>query len=164
MHESSYQEMVRFAERFLDSERVLKILDIGSYDVNGTYKAIFEKPNWKYIGLDLVPGPNVDVVSDEPYYYPFPDEYFDVVVSGSVLEHVRDMHWVMIEAARILKNDGIMCHIAPWTYPEHKYPEDCWRIMPDGMKFLLSEIAGLGILDIHKNETDCVGIAGTPQK
>jgi hypothetical protein len=61
----------------------------------------------------------------------------------------------------MLKPDGIICVVAPWTYPEHKYPVDCWRIMPDGMRFLLSDIAGLPVLGVWKNETDCVGIAGT---
>lgn len=164
MHESSYNEMKRFADQYLDPGRPTSVLDIGSLDVNGSYRPIFDNPLWRYTGLDLLPGPNVDIVSKDPYRYPFPDGSFDVVITGSVLEHVEDIYTFIREAARVLKKDGTLCIIAPWTYPEHKYPVDCWRILPDGMKFLLEKIAGLHVLDVRKNETDCTGIAGAIQK
>lgn len=163
MHESSYNEMKKFVSGYLGRKRKLSILDIGSLDVNGTYRPLFDNPKWKYTGIDIVEGKNVDVVSQNPYSYPFDDKSFDVVISGSVMEHVEDLHKFIKEAARVLKKDGIMCHIAPWVFPEHKFPIDCWRILPGGMKFLLEEIAGIKILQIHKNNTDCVGIAGINQ-
>jgi hypothetical protein len=164
MHASSYNEMKGFVERYLDRERPLSVLDVGSLDVNGSYKDLFSSPHWSYTGIDLVPGPNVDVISDDPYRYPFPDGAFDVVISGSVLEHVDDMRAIVSEMVRVMKPGGIMCIIAPWTYPEHKYPTDCWRILPDGMSYLLGKVAGLPLLGAYKNETDCVGIAGRIQK
>lgn len=164
MHETSYNEMKRFVEKYLDRDQELKIIEIGSLDVNGSYRPLFDSPNWIYTGLDLDAGKNVDIVASDPYNYPFESNSFDVVISGSTLEHVEDMHAFIKEAARIMKKDGIMCVIAPWTYPEHKYPVDCWRILPDGMRFLLSKIAGINVLNVHKNEEDCIGIAGTTQK
>lgn len=161
MHESSYNEMKRFADKYLDRNKPLSIIEIGSLDVNGSYKPIFDVPGWNYTGLDLMEGKNVDIVADDPYRYPIADQSYDVVISGSTLEHVQDMHAFIREAKRIMKKDGIMCIIAPWTYPEHKYPADCWRILPDGMSFLFSEIAGIQVVDVHKNDTDCIGIAGT---
>lgn len=160
MHETSYNEMQQFVNKYLDRSQALSVIELGSLDVNGSYRPLFDAPLWQYTGLDLMAGKNVDVVSENPYRYPFLDSSFDVVISGSTLEHVEDMNAFIREAARILKKDGIMCVIAPWTYPEHRYPEDCWRILPDGMKFLLKDVAGLNVLNVHKNETDCVGIAG----
>ena len=150
MHESTYKEMQKSVSGYLDRSRDLSILDIGSLDVNGTYKPLFENPKWKYTGLDLVAGENVDIVSAEPYHYPFSDQSFDVVVSGSCMEHVEDLHAFIKEAARVLKKDGTMCIIAPWVWEEHRFPRDYWRILPDGMKFLLEKIAGLPILRIRK--------------
>ena len=164
MHESSYAEMKSFVDRYLDPARELSILDIGSLDVNGTYRGLFSNPRWKYTGLDLIAGKNVDIVSRDPYRYPIESGAFDVVVSGSVLEHVEDMSAFIRDAARVMKPNGIMCLIAPWEYPEHKYPVDCWRILPGGMKHLMGKVAGLPVLNVHKNDTDCVGIAGTLQK
>jgi SAM-dependent methyltransferase len=164
MHETSYNEMKRFVEKYLDRDQELKIIEIGSLDVNGSYRPLFDSPHWTYTGLDLDAGKNVDIVADDPYNYPLESNSFDVVISGSTLEHVEDMHAFIKEAARIMKKDGIMCVIAPWTYPEHKYPVDCWRILPDGMRFLLSKIAGINVLNVHKNAEDCIGIAGTLKK
>jgi SAM-dependent methyltransferase len=160
MHESSYNEMKSFVARYLDRCKELSILEIGSLDINGSYKPLFANSKWKYTGLDVVEGKNVDIVSTDKYHYPIEDEAFDVVISGSTIEHVQDMHAFMREIKRVMKKDGIICIVVPWTYPEHKYPQDCWRVLPDGMKFLIEEIAGIKILNIHKNETDCVGIAG----
>ena len=163
MHESSYNEMQKFVNGYLDHNRELSILEIGSLDLNGSYKPLFDNPKWTYIGLDLIEGKNVDVVSPEPYRYPFEDGAFDVVVSGSCMEHVEDLHAFIREAARVLKKKGTMCIIAPWVWEEHRYPRDYWRILPDGMKFLLEAIAGLPVLRIRKNDTDCIGIAGVNQ-
>ncbi|MDD5226810.1 MAG: class I SAM-dependent methyltransferase [Candidatus Omnitrophica bacterium] len=164
MHDSSFQEMKFFVERYLDRSRELSVLDIGSKDVNGSYRRLFDSPNWKYTGLDLEPGKNVDIVANGPYSYPVADRSFDVVISGSTLEHVLDMHAFIREAARVLTKDGLMCIIAPWTWGQHKHPVDCWRILPDGMRFLLGEIGRLPVLNVHKNGSDCVGIAGKLQK
>ena len=164
MHESSYNEMKRFTERYLDHDRELSVLDVGSLDVNGSYRDLFDNPKWNYTGLDIVHGKNVDIVSKDAYRYPFPDGAFDVVITGSVIEHVEDMHTFVRELTRVMKPSGIMCIIAPWAWDEHKYPVDCWRILPDGMRFLIEKIAGVRCLNTYKNDSDCVGIAGTLQK
>ena len=161
MHELSYDEMKKFVIWYLDAKKSipLKIVDIGSLDVNGTYKPLFDNPLWEYKGVDIVSGANVDVITTDPYFYPFEDDTFDVVISGSCMEHVEDIYAFIKEAARILKAGGIMCIIVPWIWSEHKHPVDCWRVLPDGMKFLMEKIAGLNILQIHKNTSDCIGVA-----
>ena len=75
MHISAYQNAEKFAQKYCVNLENKKILDIGSYDVNGTLKPIFEKGN--YIGLDMEAGPNVDVVSDA-HNIPFKKEEFDI--------------------------------------------------------------------------------------
>ena len=37
------------------------VLDVGSYDVNGTYRPLFPA-GWDYLGVDIEKGPNVDLV------------------------------------------------------------------------------------------------------
>ncbi len=42
MHKSSYLRMEWFAKTFLNSSDVpIAVLDVGSYDVNGSYKPLF---------------------------------------------------------------------------------------------------------------------------
>jgi 2-polyprenyl-3-methyl-5-hydroxy-6-metoxy-1,4-benzoquinol methylase len=49
---------------------------------------------------------------------PFADESFDLVISYSVLEHVRDIAQVMRETFRILRPGGRLLHHAPnYLYP-----------------------------------------------
>jgi len=162
MHQSSFWEMSVFVNKYLNPNDKLKIIDIGSQDINGTYKPLFENnENWEYVGLDLTPGKNVNIVSNEMYSYPIESESFDVVISGQCLEHVQNTHLWIKENARILKKEGIICIITPWTWNEHKCPIDCWRIFPDGMSFLMEDIANLKVIEnyINSPNTDCIGIA-----
>jgi len=141
LHKESYNLIKYFVEKYLDTNSSLQILDVGSYDVNGNYKSLFEKLDWKYTGLDIVSGPNVDIVSKSDYDFGLSHKY-DVIVSGNCLEHV-EAPWKWIpEVAKYLKPGGLLCIITPFNIGEHRYPVDCWRILPDGYKYLL-EHAGL---------------------
>lgn len=170
MHPTSYALVNTFAEHFLDAKQHLRIIDIGSYDVNGSFKPIFSKPNWEYKGLDMAPGPNVDIVAPA-MPWPLADNSYDVVVSGQCLEHV-EAPWIWIkEIERICKPGGFIMVIAPWQYPIHRFPVDCWRILPDGMSYLLSkwchcELLGVGTVDANVTSEkgssavgDCYGLA-----
>ncbi|NPA90515.1 MAG: methyltransferase domain-containing protein [Chloroflexi bacterium] len=45
------------------------------------------------------------------YHMPFPDDYFDVVMSNAVLEHVEDMPRLVEELARVTRPGGISYHL-----------------------------------------------------
>ena len=169
MHYDSMRAMRLFIKEFLDKDKKLKILEVGSavdtnlkpkYE-NMYYRRYFiDNPNWDFTGLDIIPGKNVDIVS-EPYNFPFADNEFDVVISGSTLEHVEDTHRWIREVARVTK--GIVFILVPNTCIEHRHPVDCWRVFPDGMRFLLKDIAKLNVIRCEKfggnGRKDTVGIA-----
>jgi ubiquinone/menaquinone biosynthesis C-methylase UbiE len=50
------------------------------------------------------------------YAIPFEDDFFDVIHSASVLEHVLDIHAMMRECARVLRPDGVAIHFYPSKY------------------------------------------------
>lgn len=160
MHENSMRIMKRLVDGYIPKDSKLKILDVGSLDVNGTYKELFS--NHDYTGLDIEGGENVDIVSTNPYCWTdIKDEEYDVVISGQCLEHVP-MPWVWIkELSRVLKKDGIIIVIAPFICLPHYFPVDCWRILPDGMKTLF-QYAGIRMIDTNLIKdgcyTDCYGI------
>lgn len=141
MHPTSLNKMKAFVEEYLNEykEQELKILDIGSQAIAGnpSYRVFFNNPNWIYLGLDLEKGENVDIVVKDPYRWDeVEDCSVDVVISGQAFEHI-EFPWLTIkEIFRILKDKGIACIIAPSSGWEHRYPVDCWRIFPDGMKAL----------------------------
>ena len=151
MHSESMREMQKFAD-MLPTDRLLRIGDVGSQDINGCYRRLFLQ--WDYVGLDIVPGPNVDVVLNAEWSNA---GEFDVVISGQTLEHVRQPWDIMRRIATITKPGGKLCIIAPHTFPFHEYPEDCWRIWPDGMRGLF-EYVGFRELSIYKNDSDTIGI------
>ncbi len=150
MHASSLSNMKRFVATHLAPfmESSLSIADVGAMDVNGSYKPLFEQPNWQYVGLDLEAGPNVDIALNSAYSWPIGDNSFDVVVSGQALEHVEFVWQTVQEVARILKPGGLCCLIAPSAGPEHRFPVDCWRIYPDGMR-ALAKFAQLDVLEVY---------------
>lgn len=147
--------MVNFCSKYMKRIEPLTILDLGSLEVgNGTYRNIFAWHGWKYFGLDIVPGENVDIVLHDPYSWTeVMSESADVVISGQTLEHVEFPWRTMQEIARVLKPGGVCCIIVPSTGPEHRYPFDCWRFLSDGLD-ALARYAGLKVLEISVQKED----------
>ncbi len=52
--------------------------------------------------------------------YPYPDDYFDIIISDQVFEHVSDLDELAKEVARVTKPGGVGLHIFPakWTFVE----------------------------------------------
>ena len=95
----------------------VKILDIGSLDINGNNRHVFEHP-YNYIGVDLNEGLNVDVVSPGHLYESGFE--FDVVVSSECFEH--DMYYArtLQNMVKLLKSGGLMIFTCASTgRPEH---------------------------------------------
>lgn len=70
----------RFPEFFSSK----KVIEIGSLDINGTVRDFFT--DCEYIGVDVGPGPGVDLVS-LGHEVDYPDGYFDVSISAECFEH-----------------------------------------------------------------------------
>lgn len=128
--------MRRLVEARLDASQRLDVVDIGSFDVNGSYRTLFTSSAWRYTGVDLEAGPGVDVVLRSPYRLPFRTGSVDLVISGQAFEHVEFFWLSWLEMLRILKPGGRIFLIAPSRGPEHRYPQDCWRFYPDGYRAL----------------------------
>ena len=151
MHESSYLRMKWFKDTFLSSGEDLKILDVGSYGFNGTYKDLFNDKRFSYTGLDISEGPNVDIVPQNIYEWKeIENDQFDVIISGQAFEHIEFFWITMQEIVRVLKKDGLVCIIAPNGFPEHRYPVDCWRFFSDGM-VALARWTNLKVIHTHTN-------------
>lgn len=133
MHQSSYDIVHDFVDDYVKCGDV--VLEIGSCDVNGSHRGLFN--HCKYIGLDIEDGPNVDVVVNNPHHWIEIDKSsIDVVICASVIEHTEYPWKVFQEIQRVLKPNGCFCIIAPAIWEEHRFPIDCYRFYPDGMKVL----------------------------
>ncbi len=81
----------------------IKVLDIGSFDVNGNEAPWFD--DCEFIGLDLLPGPGVDVACPANEY-DAPDETFDTIISCECWEHNPFYKESILNAIRMLKSGG----------------------------------------------------------
>ena len=156
MHQHSLESMAHFRREYVDPRRnePLVIVDIGSHDLNGSYRELFACPPWHYIGVDLAAGHNVDVVLHDPYRWrEFRSKFADVVICGQTFEHTEFFWETMLEIARILKPGGLCCIIAPSSGPEHRYPRDCWRIFADGLS-AVARYAGLEVVTVETQWAD----------
>lgn len=152
VHESSMALMESFRDKYLSDMRGCSILDVGAFQVEGdpTYRELFA--DYEYAGMDVVPGPNVNLVGYESIHC-----VYDVVISGQVMEHVkRPWDWLK---SLTQYYQWYICVIAPHSWKEHKHPFDTYRYFPDGMRDLF-EYAGIREVSITRSKYDTMGIGG----
>lgn len=147
MHNSSLMHMRDIASRYVDALAPKQVLDVGSCDVNGTYRPIFDLPGVNYRGVDLNEGPGVDLVLKSPYQFPLRSSSIDLVISGQAFEHIEYFWSTWLEIDRVLRPGGMVFLIAPSRGSEHRYPQDCWRFYPDGYR-ALAKLTGAELLEV----------------
>ncbi len=88
-----------------------------------------------FVNVEITPFENVDVVTTGDRL-PFPDEYFDLVVSQAVLEHVEHPGKVVREMLRVLKRGGEIYAEVPFIQGFHPTPGDYQRYTITGIENL----------------------------
>ncbi|HEX9008235.1 MAG TPA: class I SAM-dependent methyltransferase [Patescibacteria group bacterium] len=119
-----------------------KILEVGSRQaVNQNDLADLRNlfPESKYIGLDMQPGPGVDLVASAENL-PFPDKSFDVVFCLETLEHANKPWLICAEIERVLKPTGFAVISSQQNFPIHMHPSDYFRYTPMGLKALFPKL------------------------
>jgi hypothetical protein len=81
------------------------LLEIGSLDVNGSVRGLFPGAD-PYVGIDLAPGPGVDVVANGHDFGR--DASFATVVTTECLEHDRAWHRTLATIVRVLRPGGTL--------------------------------------------------------
>lgn len=139
------------------------ILEVGSYNVNGTPRIYFKGP---YVGVDMRPGPGVDRVAAADRL-PFDDSSFDAVISTEMLEHDTRPWRSIAEMARVVRAGGPLILTARGydvrgCFPIHDYPDDHWRFSCGGMTALLEDV-GLEVYEVRP-DPECPGVFATATK
>ena len=83
-----------------------KVLDIGSGDINGNNRFLFE--GCQYEGNDVIQAPNVTIVS-KTGALPFAENTFDTIVSTECFEHDPEYAASWKKAYAMLKPGGLFC-------------------------------------------------------
>ena len=118
----SHPEQLGFFRAVADANAPLvdggRVLEVGAYDVNGTIRGIFAGAG-DYVGIDLTPGPGVDVVG-YGHEYVAPEASFDLAISGECFEH--DSHYLdtFANMCRLVRGGGVVAFTCASTgRPEH---------------------------------------------
>lgn len=117
------------------------ILEIGSKDYGSTVPFRDHIRHREYIGLDMAPGPGVDVVGDLCRdLCGLKEGHFELIICCSVLEHV-EKPWIMARnIVRLTKPNGRVYMSVPWVWRYHPYPDDYFRFSWRGVESLFDEL------------------------
>jgi SAM-dependent methyltransferase len=74
---------------------------------------------------------------------PFPDGFFDIVLSNQVIEHTKELFWIFAEIARVLKSGGMAIIGCPNLGSWHNRVALLVGMQPPCMKVLSSHIRGI---------------------
>jgi SAM-dependent methyltransferase len=145
MHGSVLEWVGRLAPKLPKGGRVL---EAGSLNVNGSVRPIIQaecRP-CHYLGIDLLSGDGVDLLTPGGVESLPGEERFDLVVSTEMLEHAREWKRSFRAMVRLLAADGHLVLTARGPgYWRHNEP-DYWRFSVDDM-ILASRATGLAVIE-----------------
>jgi SAM-dependent methyltransferase len=124
-HPEQQQFMLSVKKMFPERFKGCRVLDVGSLDLNGNNRYLFT--NYTYVGVDIGPGKNVDVVCKGHEYKD--DKLFDIVISSECFEHDQYWNLTIQNCIDMLKPGGLFLFSCATTgRPEHGtsrvYPQD----------------------------------------
>ena len=132
----------------------LAVLDLGCGEGNSSafFRALDPTVVWR--GVDMVNSPEVQgrsatlpgMTSFDGINLPYEANYFDIVYSHQVFEHVREPHPLMRDVVRVLKPGGYFVGSVAYLEPYHSF--SVFNFTPFGMVYLM-EATGLVPETLH---------------
>ena len=120
-----------------------RVLEVGSLDVNGSVRGRVEALGpAEYIGIDIRPGPGVDLVCDAADVdRRFGPDVFDVVISTELLEHTREWRKIVHNFKYVLRPEGVLV-VSTRSYGVdfHRHPFDFWRYEKDDFEQIFGDL------------------------
>ena len=150
---STYLMVRDFFSWINDHPEPINVLEIGSRARSGNNSRSRIDDRHSYVGTDLMPGENVDVVADAHQLSEHIEHNtVDAVFGLSVIEHVA-MPWKMaIELNRILKTGGRAMFMTHHTWPLHDYPFDFWRYSEQSWNAIFNARTGFRVVEATLGE------------
>jgi SAM-dependent methyltransferase len=102
-------------------------------------------PDYDFVGIDIFPGPNVDVVADicaKDFLRKHSklSGRFGLVICRALLEHVKNPFDAAKNITSLLRPGGHLYYAGPWVWGYHPYPDDYWRISFSALKVLFPDV------------------------
>lgn len=124
-----------------------KVLEIGSWNINGTPRTPLIAKASSWLGIDLFPGADVDIVVDSKEYLNYTNfGHYDTVIACEVYEH-DPKFWLTNDAVkRILAPGGLYIITSPTIdFPIHEgwddrsFGGDFYRFTESALRSLFGE-------------------------
>ena len=91
-------------------------------------------PGQKYVGVDMIGGPGVDIVYDACQYV---NRYrYNCILCVDALEHFEHPQKLIHNVYQNLKYNGIFILITVFNWPIHMHPDDFYRFTPSALASL----------------------------
>ena len=161
MNELDHIWLRELKKKYPDSFKSAKVLELGSYNVNGTVRDHFEYCT--FIGVDWREGKDVDVVS-MAHETILEKEYFDTLISDNMFEH--DPYWEksINNSLQFLKKDGmIFFRFAGPDTVEHNLdgdPSKENRYYPKSKEVVVNFLESLGVKVLDSSSESNPSLAG----
>jgi SAM-dependent methyltransferase len=137
-HKEQINYVNKVKSKFPQSFHNQKVLGVGTFNVCGTEDAFFDDCN--YSGLDLGPGPGVDIICPAQDY-DAPDASYDTIISCECFEHNPFYKETIQNIVRLLKPGGLFLFTCATTgrpvhgtkslEEESKKKWSNWKTMPN---------------------------------
>ena len=121
MHRAVKEWCLGVKEKFPEYFKKCNILDVGSLDINGNNRYLFE--GCHYEGLDIVAGKNVDFVVSVVDFESV--NQYDVIICTEMLEHDVCYAESLRKMFRLLRNGGLLIITAAGTKRAEHGTTDC---------------------------------------
>jgi hypothetical protein len=124
------------------------VLEIGARARSGVTRRHRIPERLEYVGLDIMAGPNVDLVGDaHELSHILGGKKFVAAFSASVFEHLA-MPWkVALELNKVLEPGGIVYTSTHQTWPPHELPWDFWRFSEHVWPALFNSATGFEVVE-----------------
>jgi SAM-dependent methyltransferase len=164
-----HTEALAWVERFATDQPV-SVLALGDRDINGTCRPLF--PAARYTGLDIAPGPGVDIVADAATWNPH-GRRWDLVLATELFEHTDQWPAICATAFRALRPGGrfIVTTAAPGRPPHSgidgnalRFGEYYANVTPEDLRLALEQAGFTEIeIDVQPSPADVRAVATKPK-
>ncbi len=127
MHPANRVWLKHLRGRYREYFNEAKVLEIGSYNVNGTARDFFS--DCEYVGVDRDAGPGVDLVC-QAIDTKFEPLYFDALVAMSVFEHDSDWASAFEHVLQWVRKHGLV--VLCWGAEGNRQHGKNWAPVPSG--------------------------------
>jgi len=133
---------------------IQRVMDLGCGAGNSIDIFRRRNPSIIWVGSDIKSSPEVDsrtrtdgeFITYDGIHIPFVDNYFDLIYSNQVFEHVKYPRKLLKEVSRVLRPGGYFTGSTSQLEPYHSY--SLWNFTPYGF-FLLLQEARLELMELR---------------